>query len=103
MIILVALFSITTVFTVYAISAYSVASHVHELFGRLMWSSIPGGSFLPWPSYSEIGFPAFTPVSEIDSLYYQFFIESWMLGGIAVLLWAVSIVFCVASLLKNKE
>ena len=99
--ILVALFSITAVFTAYTISAYSVASHVHELLGRLMWSSIPGGSFFPWPSYSEVGLPAFTPVSEVDSFYYQFFIESWMLGGIAVLLWAVTIVFCVVLLLKN--
>jgi hypothetical protein len=38
-IVLAALLLSSIVFTAYTISAYDVASHIHELFGRLMWSS----------------------------------------------------------------
>ena len=101
-IVLVALFLITVVFTVYTISAHYVASHIHEIDGTLMWSSIPGGSFFPWPSYPEVGLLALTPVNEVDSSYYQSFIKSWILVGITVLLWIVTIVFCIA-LFKTKK
>ena len=102
-IVLAALLLITLVFTAYTISAYHVASHIHENDGTLMWSSIPGGSFFPWPSYPEIGLPALTPVNEVISSYYQLFIKSWILVGITVLLWTVTIVFCVILLFENRK
>ena len=103
LVILVALLLITVVFTAYTISVYYVASHIHEIDGTLMWSSIPGGSFYPWPSYSEIGLPALTPVNEVDGLFYQLFIKSWILVGITVLLWAIMIVFCMVLFLRKVE
>jgi hypothetical protein len=102
-IVLAALLLSSIVFTAYTISAYDVASHIHELFGRLMWSSIPGGSFFPWPTYPEIGLPALTPVNEVDVLFYQLFIKSWFLVGITVLLWTVTVAFCVILLFKNRK
>ena len=101
-IVLVALFSITVVFTAYTISAHLVACHIHEREGMLMWSTMPGGSFLPWPSYSEAGFLISSPVNEVDSLYYQLFIKSWILVGITVLLWIVTVAFCITSFKTKK-
>ena len=103
LVILVALLLITVVFTAYTISAYHVANYIHEIDGTLMWSSIPGGSFFPWPSYPEIGLPALTPVNEVDGLFYQLFIKSWILVGITVLLWAIMIVFCMVLFLRKVE
>jgi len=101
-IILVALFSITIVFTAYTISAHHVASHIGELEGHLVWSHFQGGSFFPWPSYPEgIVAPLTSPVNEVDSLYYQFFIKSWILVGITVLLWTVTVVFLLFKIRKH--
>ena len=101
-IVLVALFSITLVFTAYTVSAHYVASHIHEHEGRLMWGSMPDGSFFPWPSYPEVLLPTLTPVNAVDALYYQLFIKSWILIEITVLLWIVTVVFCI-TLFKTKK
>ena len=95
-IVLAGLLSITTVFTAYTISAHHVASHIHEIEGHLMWSDFQGGSFFPWPSYpGGIKLPMLSLVSEVDVLYYQLFIKSWVLVGITVLLWTVTVAFCI--------
>lgn len=100
---MVALFSVAIVFTAYTISAHSVASYIGELDGHLVWSHFQGGSFFPWPSYPDgILAPMTSPVNEVDSLYYQLFIKSWILAGITVFLWAVTVVFCYSKF-KNKE
>jgi hypothetical protein len=103
-IILIALFSITIFLTAYTISAYNVASHIHELDGRLMWSHFQGGSFFPWPSYPDgILAPMMVPLNEFDTLYYQLFIKSWILAGITVFLWAFAVVFLYGFIVKKAE
>ena len=102
-IVLVVLFSITIVFTAYAISAHHVASHIHEIEGHLMWSDFQGGSFFPWPSYpGGIKLPMLSLLSEVDVLYYQLFIKSWVLVGITVLLWVVTVVFLLFKIKKQR-
>ena len=104
-IVLVVLFSITTVFTAYTVSAHHVASHIFEFDGILMWSSRPSGTFFPWPSYplGIIRVPMIIAVNEVDALYYQLFIKSWVLVGITVLLWTVTVAFCITSILRTKK
>jgi hypothetical protein len=103
-IILIALFSIAIFFTAYAISAYNVATHIHELDGRFMWSNFQSGSFFPWPSYPDgIVAPMMVPLKEFDSLYYQLFIKSWMLAGITVILWAINIIFLYGFIVKKSR
>ena len=103
-IVLVVLFSITVVFTAYTISAHHVASHIGELEGHLVWSHFQGGSFFPWPSYpGGILAPLTSPVNEVDVLYYQLFIKSWILIEITVLLWTVTVAFCITSILRTKK
>jgi hypothetical protein len=103
-VVLVALFSITAVFTAYTISAHHVASHILELDGILMWSSRPSGTFFPWPSYPHgiIRLPMTIAVNEVDALYYQLFIKSWILVGITVLLWTVTVVFLLFKIKKQR-
>lgn len=102
-IVLVVLFSITVVFTAYTVSAHYVASHIHEHEGRLMWGSMPDGSFFSWPSYPDVLLPTLTPVNEVDALYYQLFIKSLILIEITVLLWTVTVAFYLTSIFGTKK
>lgn len=75
-IILAILISIAMVISVYSISAYYVASHVHEYGGTLIWPT-PGYTFLPWPKIpTGLVVLIIGPVSQTDIQYYRYVIQS---------------------------
>ncbi len=73
--------------TVYSASAYSVASHVHEYNGVLIWPT-PGYSFLPWPvAPTGIMIMVIEPLNQTDTQYYQYVINSGILLVLTTVLW----------------
>jgi hypothetical protein len=83
--------SVALFVTAYTASAYYAASYVHEWEGRLMWPSMPGGSFYPWP-HGPTGFQFYvlTPLNDSDSWYYANVIQSGILLYLTLLLWALA-------------
>ena len=87
---LAVLVSVALFVTAYTASAYYAASYVHEWEGRLMWSSMPGGSFYPWP-HGPIGPQLYMTIqlNKLDAWYYTNVIQSGVLLYSALLLWAL--------------
>ena len=75
--------------TAFTLNAHYVASFIHEYNGKLMWSSTPGGSFLPWPKGPGM-FMMFSSVNETDSPIYLYLIRSGLLAIVTLLLWTAS-------------
>lgn len=86
-VILTILFSITITITVYTITAYQVASFIHQEKGSPKWPS-PGYSFFPWPR-TPIGFvtKVTVPLEQTDLNYYNYIINSGVLIMLTILLW----------------
>ena len=90
MLILTALILISLILTAYTASAYHAASHVYEQEGRLYWPSTPGGSFYPWP-HPPLGIQGMmlTLLSEADSQYYRYVIQSGVLLVLTLVMWII--------------
>ena len=81
------LISISLVLTAYTVSAYYLASYVHEFEGILNWPS-PGYTFFPWPHIKTGIFPAITlPLNQIEIDYYNYTIKSGILIALTSLMW----------------
>ena len=76
--------------TAYTVSAYYVASYVHEFHGHLWWPDTLGGSFIPWP-YRPAGIAGMmlTELDQEDYLYYNYVIKSGVLIALTLLLWVI--------------
>ncbi len=72
--------------------------------GKLWWITSPAGSLFPWPKKSGM-IEALSPVNEIDSFIYTYLVRTWMIFGLAAIVWfltAISIFFTAISVLKKE-
>ena len=92
MLTLAVLILIAFVFTVYTVSAYYVASHVGEWYGRLWWPDTAGGSFYPWP-HMHTGLAGFliTELDQADAQYYIYVIKSGVLIILTLVFWGIAL------------
>jgi hypothetical protein len=78
---------IALVISVYGVSAYYVASYVHDYEGTLKWST-PGYTFLPWPKTpTGAVITMVVPVNQTDMQYYRYIIQSGLLAVLTILSW----------------
>ena len=84
--VLIVLGVISTCFTLYTVTAYSVARYALSGGG---WRYTPPGSFLPWPREPGM-FAALSKMSESDLFIHQYLIKSWVLAGVTVVLWTIT-------------
>jgi hypothetical protein len=88
---LVVLSLVLTYLTPYTASAYSIAPHVLDA-DTPVWASAPSGSFFPWPKRPGI-LEILSEMNGVDKFIYLYLIKSWALVGVAILLWAVMILY----------
>jgi hypothetical protein len=78
---------IALIVTVYSVSAYSVASLVHEYDGRLGWANARS-TFMPWPTTpTGINISVLEFLNQSDTQYYQFIIQSGVLIVLTIISW----------------
>jgi hypothetical protein len=98
---LAALVSVALLVTIYSVFAYSVASHVHEYNGVLVWPT-PGYSFLPWPvTPTGAVIQIIEPLNQQDIYYYQYIIQPGLLIILPLLLWFI--VFWIALKIRKHQ
>jgi hypothetical protein len=92
--ILFALITLSTLFTIYSLRAYAVASRVFEGDGteKPVWRTSPPGSFLPWPK--EPGpLQALSEMSGIDVFIYLYLVKSLALIASSAMLWIITCLY----------
>ncbi|MDH5376668.1 MAG: hypothetical protein OEW95_12805 [Candidatus Bathyarchaeota archaeon] len=94
--VLIVLGVISAYFTLYTVTAYSVARYA---LGGGGWRYTPPGSFLPWPREPGM-FPAISKMSESDLFIYQYLIKSWVLAGATVFLWTITSLYLSRTILR---
>ena len=72
--------------TFYTMRAHTVARHVYEEEGAIVWRSGPSGSFFPWPM-DPGPLQVLSEMNAVDVFIYGYLIKSWALVGVTILLW----------------
>jgi hypothetical protein len=84
----------STFFTIYVINAHIIAANFiyQDPNGEIWWRTAPSGSLFPWPSESGM-LQVLSNLSEVDLFIYQYLIKSWVLVGLAILVWICNCVY----------
>jgi hypothetical protein len=92
-IILIILISTSLFLTVYTASAYYVASHISEAYGKLWWPNTVVGTFYPWPNVPTgiAGQMVTEIVDQINIQYYNYIIKSGILIVLTLLMWFITL------------
>lgn len=88
----VALFLLTTLLTVYTITLHVIADgHLYEdpVSNLVFWTGGPSGSLFPWPRAPGM-LEIITQVNEVDHFIYQYFIKTWALAGLSLVMWIIT-------------
>ena len=83
---------IATYLAGYTIMAHTTAArHIYEdPDGKIVaWRSGPSGSLFPWPREPGM-LEVLTKLNDVDLFIYRYFIKTWVLVGLSILMWAVT-------------
>ncbi|MGQ9552269.1 MAG: hypothetical protein ACUVUE_07575 [Candidatus Bathycorpusculaceae bacterium] len=75
--------------TVYTLVAYAVATrYIYEdPNGEVIaWRTGPSGSLFPWPTEPGM-LEVLSKVNEVDLFIYRYFIKTWALASLSILMW----------------
>jgi len=90
--IMLVLILVSAYLTLYTVTVHSLAaSHiVEDSDGGVWWRTTPSGSLFLWPREPGM-LQALSKMNEADLFIYQYLIKPWVLVGVLILMWGVSV------------